>query len=291
MFTRIDHMMICVSDLAGAQRAYGDGLGFHIYPGGDHPGRGTHNAIAFLDVDYLELLGVRDRSELERDPRSGLLDFLARGDGLRYFILATDDIDAEVAAMRGRGVDVRGVREGSRRTPEGLELRWRFADLGEKNRLPLFLIQHLTPDAQRQAQVPQRAPHPNGALGIERVVVAVADLEAASQQYARVLGIEPAPPFQGRVVGATIVGFPIGSSLLALAAPAGPGAAQESLDRRGPGPFMAVFRTESLQATERLMLSRHIPIANLTRRHDGAMVLLTRPEPAHGVWLGWTAGA
>ena len=33
MFTRIDHVMICVNDLAAAQQSYGERLGFHVYPG------------------------------------------------------------------------------------------------------------------------------------------------------------------------------------------------------------------------------------------------------------------
>ena len=48
MFTRIDHVMICVPELTQAVEQYRK-LGFNIYPGGAHPGRGTHNAIAFND--------------------------------------------------------------------------------------------------------------------------------------------------------------------------------------------------------------------------------------------------
>jgi catechol 2,3-dioxygenase-like lactoylglutathione lyase family enzyme len=62
MLTRIDHVMICVPDLQQGIDAY-TRLGFNISPGGVHPGQGTHNAIAFHEEDYLELLSVRDRDE------------------------------------------------------------------------------------------------------------------------------------------------------------------------------------------------------------------------------------
>ncbi len=47
MLTRVDHVMVCVTDLEPGIEAYRR-LGFNIHPGGVHTGRGTHNAIAFL---------------------------------------------------------------------------------------------------------------------------------------------------------------------------------------------------------------------------------------------------
>ena len=289
--------MICVNDLAAAQQSYTERLGFHVYPGGDHPGRGTHNAIGFFDLDYIELMGVRDRDELARDPNSGLLDFLARGDGLRFFILASDDIDADVTAMRARGVDVHDVREGSRHTPQGIELKWRFANLGRGTPLPFFIIQHLTPDADRQSQVPLRAPHPNGALGYDQVVVAVTDMEAARVEYGKALGIQPTPVRVDALLNAEVCGFPVGKMSVTLAAPRGAGPAREALDRCGPGPFLLAFRSGNLQNTERWIMSHHMSIAAAgplrepqdSARADGVRAIVTRPEPAHGVWMAWVA--
>ena len=41
MFTRIDHVTICVPDLAQGIEQY-EKLGFNIYPGGAHPGSREH---------------------------------------------------------------------------------------------------------------------------------------------------------------------------------------------------------------------------------------------------------
>ena len=60
MLTRVDHVMICVPDLAQGIDVYRR-MGFNIYPGGVHTGKGTHNAIAFHQDDYLELLALRDQ--------------------------------------------------------------------------------------------------------------------------------------------------------------------------------------------------------------------------------------
>src|SRR5437879_5561601 len=97
MLTRIDHVMICVPDLQQGIDTYRR-LGFTISPGGVHPGQGTHNAIAFHEEDYLELLSIRDRDEyLAGHPGGGLLEFLARSGGLRYIAVQSDDLMAAVA--------------------------------------------------------------------------------------------------------------------------------------------------------------------------------------------------
>src|SRR5262245_37738301 len=106
MFTLIDHIMICVPDLDRGIEQYTK-LGFNIYAGGVHPGVGTHNAIGFNGADYLELLAIRDPVEAAgRWGRAGgtLSEFIAAGGGIRYIVLQSDDLAADVNAMRGRGV-------------------------------------------------------------------------------------------------------------------------------------------------------------------------------------------
>src|SRR4029450_701815 len=102
MLTRIDHVMICVPDLQQGIDTY-TRLGFTVSPGGVHASQGTHNAIAFHEEDYLELLSVRDRDEyLAGHPGGGLLDFLAQGGGFRYVAVQSGNLEADVARMRQR---------------------------------------------------------------------------------------------------------------------------------------------------------------------------------------------
>src|SRR5262245_13052388 len=170
--------MICVPELQSAIDAY-TRLGFTVLVGGVHPGAGTENAIAFFQDDYLELLAMRKGEE--RLAGAALAEFLARGPGLRYVAVQSDDLAADVAAMRGRGVDVGDPIDGGRRTPAGQELRWRAARLGPANPLPIFFIEHQTPLAERRRG--QTGAHPNGALLTERVYVAVTDVAKAADLY------------------------------------------------------------------------------------------------------------
>jgi catechol 2,3-dioxygenase-like lactoylglutathione lyase family enzyme len=291
MLTRIDHVMICVPDLARGIEAY-TRLGFTVYPGGSHTGRATHNAIAFHDEDYLEILGIRDRAAVvPGSPDASLADYLDQGGGFRVVALQSDDLVADVAAMRGRGVDVGDIRDGGRRTPEGRELRWRAALLGPRDALPIFFIQHLTPLAERKAHAMGLPRHPNGVTRVERAYIAVPDVAAAARAYARVLGL-PVPAIQrGAVIKADMAVFGLGPTGFTVAQPAEPGPAAEALARRGPGPFQVLHRTRSLDAAARALADRGVPTPARGVRNTGEQALLVGPEHACGAYIGFVGPA
>ncbi|HXJ81652.1 MAG TPA: VOC family protein [Candidatus Methylomirabilis sp.] len=296
MLTRIDHVMICVPDLRTGIDAY-TRIGFDVFPGGAHVGRGTENAIAFLQDDYLELLGVRDRTEhltataSPGGPDSGLLEFLAHGGGFRYVIVQSDDLQTDVAAMRHRGVDVTDAVGGERRTPGGQALRWKTATLGPGHPLPIVFIQHLTPVEERRRQVPRAGHHPNGALRVERVYIVVPDVAAAAATYGRVLGM-PTPRVQrGNVIKADMAVFDLGPTGLTVAQPAEPGPAAEALARRGPGPFQVLYRTRSMDAAARFMADHGVPPPARGIRNSGEQAMLVAPEHACGAYIGFVGPA
>ena len=283
--------MICVADLDRGVDAYAR-IGFSVHPGGVHPGWGTHNAIAFNTDDYLELLAIRDRSEyLSHSPFGGLVDFLESGGGLRYVVVQSDDLAADVAAMRKRGVDVSDAAEGARRTPAGKELRWKAAMLGRRDSLPLFFVQHLTPVEERRRQVPAAGRHPNGVLRADRAYIAVPDVAAAAEAYARVLGM-PAPKVErGTVINADMAVFNLGPTGVTVAQPAGPGPAADALSRRGPGPFQVLYRTSSMDAAARWMADHGVPPPARGIRNTGEQAMLVAPQYACGAYIGFVGPA
>jgi catechol 2,3-dioxygenase-like lactoylglutathione lyase family enzyme len=287
VLTRIDHAMICVPDLAKGIETY-TRLGFTVYPGGSHTGRPTHNAIAFHDEDYLEILSIRDRSAVVPDsPDAGLAAYLDEGGGFRIVALQSDDLAADVAAMRARGVDVGEIRDGGRRTLEGQELRWRAAFLGPRDTLPIFFIQHLTPLAERKAHARRLPSHPNGVTRVERVYVAVSDVTASARTYARVLG-RPVPAIhRGAVIKADMAVFDLGPTELTVAQPMEPGPAAEALARRGPGPFQVLHRTRDLAAAARALADHRVPDVVEGVRNTGERALLVPPQHAAGAYIGF----
>ena len=289
MLTRIDHVMICVPDLDQAIDTY-TRMGFDVRPGGVHPGRGTHNAIAFLDEDYVELMSVRDADEYRKaaGPGGGLLDFLAKGGGFRFVAVQSNDLAADVAAMRSRGVDVGDPVAGGRRTPSGTELRWTSATLGARNALPIFFIQHLTPLGERRGAAPK---HPNGALRVDRVYINVNDVKASAAVYSQVLGV-PVPKIQrGAVIKADMAVFDLGPTGLTIAQPAEPGPAAEALARRGPGPFQALYRTSSMDAAAKWMTDHGMPPPARGVRNTGEQAMLVAPPHACGAYIGFVGPA
>ena len=296
MLTRIDHVMIGVASLEQGIDAY-TRIGFNIYPGGAHPGKGTHNAIAFHGEDYLELISVSDRGEYLASRSAvgntgpSLVDFLSRGGGFRYVIVQSDDLAADVAAMRQRGVDMSDPAPGARRTPGGQDLRWKMAVLGERNPLPVLFIQHLTPLVERRAQVPRAGQHPNGVLGADRVYIVVPDVAASAESYGRVLGM-PVPPIQrGAVIKADMAVFDLGPTGLTVAQPAEAGPAAEALGRRGPGPFQVLYRTSSMDVAARFLADHGVPPPIRGVRNTGEQAMLVRPEHACGAYIGFVGPA
>ena len=231
MFTRIDHVTICVPDLEQGIEQYRK-LGFNVYAGGVHAGKGTHNAIAFNQDDYIELLAIRDSAEYEKSggksgiPGGTLPEFIAAGGGIRYVVIQSDDLASDVAAMRIRGVEDGDAIEGGRRTPAGQELRWKIALLGARNTLPILFIQQLTPVEVRREQVPS-GKHPNGVYKLERAYIVTREVEADAAIYAKVLGMPLPATHSGTVIMSDMAVFEIGPTGLSIAQPYAPGPAAD----------------------------------------------------------------
>jgi catechol 2,3-dioxygenase-like lactoylglutathione lyase family enzyme len=291
VFTRIDHVMICVPDLERGMEQYAR-LGFNMRMGGVRPGKGTHNAIAFNDEDYVELLAIHHEAQAEAALSwsaggTPLPAFIAAGGGIRYVVLQSDDLAADVAAMRERGVDVSDALEGARRTPSGSELRWKLAVLGARNPLPMFFIQHVTTLEERRSQAAVSGGHPNGVHALERAYVVVPDAEAAAAIYAKVLGL-PQPPLQrGTVIMSNMAVFQVGPTGLGIVQPYDQGPAADALERRGPGPFQALYRTASMGAASRWMQAHGIPPLPRGVRNTGEQAMLATPDLACGAYIGF----
>lgn len=91
----IDHVVIASNDSAATARAFSENLGIEIKRVMSRPGTGAHLEFAKLDEVVLEFAGPGEPKEGE-EPRARL----------GGFVLAVDDIDAAVAALRAKGVNV-----------------------------------------------------------------------------------------------------------------------------------------------------------------------------------------
>lgn len=284
MLTRIDHTVIGVPNLEAGIDIYRR-IGFDVRYGGTHPGANTSAAFAFFDDDYLELRAVRDRQEASSgDP---FVSFMRRGGGLFRIVIRSDDLGEDIAAMRRRGVDVEGPVDGELLTRDGHALRWKSAELGSGNPLPLSFTQHLTPLEERWDHLDRSGPHPNTALRLERSYVAVPNVREAAADYSRVLGM-PVPELEkGTVINSLMAVFHLGSTGLAVAEPTEPGTTSRALADRGPGPFQALYRTRSIDAADAWIQDHGLPVPTRGVRLSGEHAMLVASADACGVFLAF----
>jgi hypothetical protein len=208
---RIDHVIVAAPDLTALEAAF-IRLGFHVVGGGQHPHLGTRNRIIVLDQGYIELLVIAD----EQVVSPAIRERIARAPGWIGFALQSADIAAEAEAMRARGVDTRGPRPGRLVATNGNVRSWRTVtvsgdDLFSAAEPIPFLIQHDSTSAQHQRELAGDdaiSPHPNGALRLHSVSLAVANLSAAAVNFDRTYGLA--------VGGPVIMSELLGSNTLAL---------------------------------------------------------------------------
>jgi hypothetical protein len=119
----VDHVIRAAGPdgLDACVRRLADSLGVGWRPGGQHPSGGTRNAVIPLAASaYLEVVEVTDR-EVASSTAFGAA-IAARSDaggGWVGWVLAVDDVAAWSARL---GL---AVVSGTRRRPDGTELRWR----------------------------------------------------------------------------------------------------------------------------------------------------------------------
>lgn len=215
MLTGLDHIIIGVNDLAGAEVVFGQNLGLAVSGGGIHPTGGTANRVVVIGDTYIELIAVYE----PREAQQSILDRLAKGDGYLNFALSSNDIDADGAAMSRRGVPAIGPTPGQLTSPDGRVRRWSRVDIERRDltqHYP-FIIQHDSADEERRFRLAgyrQPPTHPLGAVKVLSATIAAADLSEAASRFQRIYGLQPSEPYTGEADGweAALVSFALGKS-------------------------------------------------------------------------------
>jgi Glyoxalase-like domain len=215
MLTAIDHIIIGVNDLERAATIFSQQLGLAVSGGGIHPTGGTANRIIVIGDTYLELIAVRTPTEAQQS----MLDRLAKGQGYLNFVLASNDIEADSAAMARRGVSILGPTPGSLRAADGRTRSWMRVNIERPDlaqHYP-FVIQHNSKGEERRFRLagwtspPQ---HPLGVTQVRSATIAVANLAEATQRFQHIYGLQASESFTGEADewDALLVAFPLGGN-------------------------------------------------------------------------------
>ena len=181
----VDHGMIVVRDLDAAAAAYAR-LGFTVTGPGRHTGLGTGNRLVMLGDDYIELLGVLEPNEYNRQFQA----CLDRQEGLWMVALSSPDAAAASGRLRAAGIPADEAFRFTRpvETPDA-EGEASFCitrlDPAATPHAHMFLVQHFTPELVWH---PAWQGHENGALGIRDITITVSDPAAPAAAYDKLFG-------------------------------------------------------------------------------------------------------
>ncbi len=176
---RLDHLVICVRDLAQAALDW-QKLGFSLTPTGVHP-FGTSNRLAMFGNNFLELLAVTDAAAVPPAAPDRFSfaahnrDFLATGEGMSMLAMHSTDAHADAARFKADGIGAHAPFDFGRDAvlPGGgaarVEFSLAFATDPAMPGIAFFTCQQRHPPELFWKAEYQH--HPNGALRVIEVVM------------------------------------------------------------------------------------------------------------------------
>ena len=128
LISRVDHLVYAAPDLNRGVEEIEKLLGVRAVAGGQHPGRGTRNAlIALGPTAYLEIIAPDTVQPPPKEPRHFGVDGLKESRLVAWFIKGSDLKRLRDEAV-SKGVPLGEVKSGSRQRPDGSQLSWQFTD-------------------------------------------------------------------------------------------------------------------------------------------------------------------
>ncbi len=187
---RIDHLIICVRDLAQAAQSW-QTLGFTLTPVGVHP-FGTSNRLAMFANNFLELLAVTDAAAIPAAAPGRFSfaahnqDFLAAAEGMSMLAWHSADAHADAARFKANGIGAYAPFDFGRDAvltggaTARVEFSLAFAADPAMPGIAFFTCQQRHPPELFWKPDYQR--HPNGALRVIEVVMSAPE-PAAHQDF------------------------------------------------------------------------------------------------------------
>lgn len=133
----IDHIVIGVAELASAIDDFERQTGVRPEIGGEHPGRGTHNALVSLGGStYLELIAAIPGADA---PDYEALRYLPKPIPILWAV-GVEDVAAATSRLQTAGFTATAPEPGSRKTPAGALLEWETFGLESRiDAAPFFI--------------------------------------------------------------------------------------------------------------------------------------------------------
>jgi hypothetical protein len=210
---QLDHTVHYVNDLEQPKALF-QKHGINVFHGGSHKLWGTHNALAYFGLTYLEFISVENRDVAENPPEPNLiaqsaLTYLPENEALTRIAIRTENLDAASESLRESGLDVSPIKEGKRTDSEGKLIEWRMLtiDGGFQGLLYPFFIEWKDAGPDRLAALQKKGltTHPAGEIALQKAVFEAANPEDAADHWHDLFGMEKISPVELKLGGKTLL--------------------------------------------------------------------------------------
>lgn len=128
LLSTVDHLVYATPDLQLGIQTIEKLFGVRTTPGGQHPGRGTRNALVSLGPGvYLEIIGPDPAQPAPAQPRPFGVDELTEP-RLVTWVAKGENLESFAKEAAHAGVKLGDVIDGSRQRTDGVVLSWRYTD-------------------------------------------------------------------------------------------------------------------------------------------------------------------
>jgi hypothetical protein len=203
----VDHVSVSGKDLKQMQARLAS-IGIPSEFGGLHSNGATQMAVAsFPDGSYLELIGPQTKPDQNALAAHYWSKQMLGDAGPTAWAVRSKDVAAEVARLRTAGIIVSSPNHSGRKRPDGTELNWETARVGEEPNGTFFpfLIRDFSP---REARAfPSGKPTTTKFSGVKRVVIAVRDLHTSIKRYQQAYTLPVPSEHDDTTLGAHLASF------------------------------------------------------------------------------------
>lgn len=213
----IDHVTVAGKDLK-TMIANLSTVGLKCEYGGPHSNHATEMALtSFPDESYLELIALQPNADPKAVSSHVWSKQIENNAGPCAWAVRATDIAAEVDRLKGLGTPVSAPLRNGRKRPDGTQLEWETAQIGNEPNGTFFpfLIRDLTP--RRERAFPSGHPTTKDFNGVTKVVIAVRDFQASIDRYRKGYGLAPPIKQVDSTFAAHLASF--GGTPVVLAAP------------------------------------------------------------------------
>lgn len=188
----VDHVTVAGTDLKKMQAQLAS-IGIPSEFGGAHNNGATQMAVtSFPDGSYLELIALQPNPDQKAVAAHYWSKEMRGNAGPTAWAVRSKDVAREVERLSTAGIAVASPMKSGRKRPDGTQLDWETARIGEEPQGTFFpfLIRDVS---KREARAfPSGHPTTKEFSGVKQVVIAVRDLEVSIARYRKAYAL-PVP--------------------------------------------------------------------------------------------------